>query len=298
RSTGNTVAGDAAKGANRGAAILGDRIFFGTDNAHLICLNRITGGLMWDANMPDSSGRYGSTGAPLIAGDLVIAGGSGGDRPLRGFIAAYYATTGKQAWRFQTVPKPGEKAAETWQGPAMENGGAATWLTGSYDPETGVLYWPTGNPYPDTNGEPRKGDNLYSNCVLALDAKTGALRWYYQFTPHDLHDWDATETLVLVDARYNGKDRKLLMQANRSGFFYVLDRTSGEFLLGKPFVKRLTWASGIGADGRPVLTENNDPKMVGTRTCPAVRGATNWYAPAFNPATRLFYVMATEDCNV
>ena len=298
RSPGNTISGDAAKGANRGAALLGDRIFFATDNAHLICLNRLTGGLMWDVAMPDSPGRYGSTGAPLVAGDLVIAGISGGDGPLKGFIAAYQATTGRQVWRFQTVPKAGEKAAETWQGPAMENGGAATWVTGSYDSATGTVYWPTGNPYPDTNGDPRKGDNLYSNCVLALDAKTGALRWYYQFTPHDLHDWDATETLVLADARYRGKDRKLLLQANRNGFFYVLDRSSGEFLLGKPFVKRMNWASGIGADGRPVLTASNEPKPAGTRTCPAVRGATNWYATAFNPATRLFYVMATEDCNV
>ena len=298
RSTGNAAAGDAALGANRGAAILGDRVFFATDNAHLICLNRLTGALMWEVTMPDGPGRYGSTGAPLVVGDLVVAGISGGDAPLKGFLAAYQVTTGRQAWRFQTLPQTGEKAAATWQGPAMENGGAATWLTGSYDPETGMLYWPTGNPFPDTDGGPRKGDNLYSNCVLALDAKTGSLRWYYQFTPHDLHDWDATETLVLADLIYKGRNRKVLMQANRNGFFYVLDRTNGEFLLGTPFVKRLNWASGIGSDGRPILTENNEPQPTGTRTCPAVRGATNWYATAFHPSTKLFYVMATEDCNV
>jgi PQQ-dependent dehydrogenase (methanol/ethanol family) len=298
RHAGNVIAGDAAKGANRGAALLGDRVFFATDDAHLICLNRITGGLMWDVGMPDNSGHYGATAAPLVAGDLVIAGVSGGDAPLKGFIAAYHATTGQQAWRFSTLPKPGEKAAESWIGTAVENGGAATWMTGSFDPLTGLLYWPTGNPYPDTDGGPRQGDNLYSNCVLALDAKSGALRWYFQFTPHDLHDWDATEPLLLVDTRFRGQDRKLLMQANRSGFFYVLDRINGEFFLGTPFVKRLNWASGIDRNGRPILTESNEPRPNGTRTCPAVRGATNWYASAFNPATRLFYVMATEDCNV
>ncbi|HEY3837387.1 MAG TPA: PQQ-binding-like beta-propeller repeat protein [Bryobacteraceae bacterium] len=298
RHSGDEVSGDAALGANRGAAILGDRVFFATDDAHVICLNRITGGLMWDAAMSENGGHYGVTSAPLVAGDLVISGVSGGDGPLKGFIAAYKAITGREAWRFWTLPKPGDKAAATWVGSAMENGGVATWFTGSYDPETGTLYWPTGNPYPDTDGGPRQGDNLYSNCVLALDAQNGQLRWYFQFTPHDLHDWDATEPLLLIDTRYLGRDRKLLMQANRSGFFYVLDRTNGEFLLGTPFVKRANWASGIDKTGRPILTESNEPRMSGTRTCPAVRGATNWYATAFNPGTRLFYVMATEDCNI
>ncbi len=298
RHAGNQIAGDAAKGANRGAALLGDRVFFTTDDAHLICLNRITGALMWDVRMPDNPGHYGATSAPLVTGDLVIAGVSGGDGPLKGFLAAYHATTGQPAWRFSTLPQPGDPAAKTWVGTALENGGAATWMSGSYDPLTGLLYWPTGNPYPDTDGAPRQGDNLYSNCVLALDAKSGKLRWYYQFTPHDVHDWDATEPLLLVDMRYKGQDRKLLMQANRSGFFYVLDRITGEFLLGTPFVKRLNWASGIGRDGRPILTESNEPRPNGTKTCPAVRGATNWYATAFHPSTRLFYVMATEDCNV
>jgi PQQ-dependent dehydrogenase (methanol/ethanol family) len=298
RHAGNVVSGDAALGANRGAAILGDRVFFATDDAHLICLNRVTGGLMWDVTTPQNAGHYGATSAPLVAGDLVISGVSGGDSPLKGFMAAYEATTGREVWRFRTLPKPGEKAAATWEGPALENGGAATWFTGSFDAQSGLLYWPTGNPYPDTDGGPRKGDNLYSDCVLALDAKSGQLRWYFQFTPHDLHDWDATEPLLLIDTRYRGGDRKLLMQANRSGFFYVLDRISGEFLLGTPFVKRLNWASGISPAGRPILTESNEPQPGGTKTCPAVRGATNWYATAYDPLTRLFYVMATEDCNI
>jgi PQQ-dependent dehydrogenase (methanol/ethanol family) len=300
RGTGGTIPGDAAKGANRGVALLGDRIFLATDNAHLICLNRLTGGLMWDVDytVPGSPGQYGSTGAPLVVGDLVITGVSGGDAPLQGFVAAYKAATGQLAWRFRTLPLRGEPGSETWKGSALETGGAATWLTGSYDPETGLLYWPTGNPFPDTNGDQRGGDNLYTDCVVALDPKTGKLRWHYQFTPHDLHDWDATEPLVLVNALFQGRGRKLLLQANRSGFFYVLDRTNGELLLGKPFVRKLTWASGIGPDGRPQEVEGNKPTPAGTKTCPAVRGATNWYSTAYNPSTNLFYVMAVEDCNI
>lgn len=298
RTPAGTIAGDAAKGANRGVAILGDRVFFVTDNAQLICLNRLTGGLMWDVLMPETPMRYGSTIAPLVVGDLVIAGVAGADEGIRGFVAAYKATTGQLAWRFWTVPKPGEPGSETWIGKAIDEGGGSTWLTGSYDAETELLYWPTGNPFPATDGDERKGDNLYTNCVVALDIKTGKLRWHYQFTPHDLHDWDATEPLVLANARFRGGERKLLLQANRNGFFYVLDRTNGELLLARPYVKRLTWASGIGADGRPQLLEGNKPTRLGTKTCPAVRGATNWYSTAFNPATRLFYVMAVEDCNI
>jgi PQQ-dependent dehydrogenase (methanol/ethanol family) len=294
------IPGDAAKGANRGLALLGDRIYFATDNAHLICLNIVTGALMWDVDttVPGAPGRYGSTGAPLVVGDLVITGVSGGDAPFHGFVAAFKASTGQLAWRFSTLPKAGEPAAGTWNGSALATGGGATWLTGSYDPETGLLYWPTGNPFPDTDGDQRGGDNLYTNCVVALDPKDGKLRWHFQFTPHDLHDWDATEPLVLVNARYQGRERKLLLQANRNGFFYVLDRTNGEFLLGKPFVRKLTWAGGIGSDGRPQELEGAKPTPMGTKTCPAVRGATNWYSTAYNPAAKLFYVMAVEDCNL
>jgi PQQ-dependent dehydrogenase (methanol/ethanol family) len=292
------IAGDAAKGATRGLALLGDRVFFATDNAHLICLSRLTGALMWEVVMPEGPGAFGATAAPLVVDDLVISGIAGGDGPLRGFLAAYRATTGEQVWRFWTIPKPGEPGSETWRGSAIQSGGGATWLTGSYDAETGLLYWPTGNPFPDTDGHKRKGDNLYTNCVVALDLRTGNLKWHFQFTPHDLHDWDATEPLVLVNAQYKGRARKLLLQANRNGFFYVLDRTTGEFLLGQPFVRRLTWASGIDAKGRPQLLDGNKPTRSGTKTCPAVRGATNWYSTAFHPKTRLFYVMAVEDCNL
>jgi alcohol dehydrogenase (cytochrome c) len=289
---------NASREPNRGVALLGDRLFYATADAHLLCINRLTGAVMWDVVMPETPGRFSATAAPLVVGDLVISGIGGGDGPLRGFLAAYKATTGQQVWRFWTVPKRGEPGSETWSGKAIETGGGATWVTGSYDVGSGLLYWTTGNPFPATDGDDRKGLNLYTNCVLALEAKTGKLRWYYQFTPHDLHDWDATEPLLLVDTKYRGRDRKLLLQANRNGFFYVLDRTNGEVLLGKPFVRKLNWASGIGPDGVPQLLPANLPTAAGVKGCPAVRGATNWYATAFNPDTRLLYVMAVEDCSI
>jgi PQQ-dependent dehydrogenase (methanol/ethanol family) len=291
---GQAIGGGGA--VNRGVAILGDRVFFTSADAHLICLNRLTGALMWEVRTAEP--KSGATGpsAPLVVNDLVLTGIAGGDGGTHGFVAAYKASTGQEVWRYRPVPDAGEPGSDTWRGTVK--GGGGTWLTGSYDPEAGVLYWATGQPYPPTDGTPRDGDNLYTNCVVALDPKTGKMLWHYQFTPHDLHDWDANEPLVLVDERYRGRDRKLVLQANRNGFFYVLDRTNGELLLGKPFVKKLTWASGIGADGRPQLIHGNDPTQVGNKACPAVRGATNWYSTAFNPAALLFYVMAVEDCNI
>ncbi len=283
---------------NRGVAIEGDRVFYTTNDAHLLCLNRLTGGLMWDVSMLEPGSRGGSSSAPLVVGDLVISGMSGGDGPLRGFLAAYKVTTGQLAWRFWTIPRPGEPNSETWLGNALPTGGGATWVTGSYDIETNTLFWAVGNPYPATDGDDREGSDLYTNCVIALDPASGKLRWYYQFTPHDLHDYDATEPLVLVDAKYQGKDRKLILQANRNGFLYVLDRTNGHFLQGTPLVKKLNWASGIGPDGKPQLLPANKPTKAGVKTCPAVRGATNWYSTAFNPGTQLFYVMAVEDCSI
>jgi PQQ-dependent dehydrogenase (methanol/ethanol family) len=299
RSDARKISGDAAKGAQRGAALLGDLVFYATDDATMVALHRLTGAVVWQVFMPVGGvGNYGSTAAPLVVGDMVIGGVGGGDSPLRGFLVAYEAATGKERWRFWTIPRRGEKGSETWGGKAIEVGGGATWLTGSYDPATDTLYWPTGNPYPDTDGSERAGDNLYTNCVIALEAKTGKLKWHFQFTPHDLWDWDATEPLVLVDAPFKGKPRKLLLQANRNGYFYVLDRTTGEYLLGAPFVKRLTWSTGLDAAGRPQVNPKSKPTAGGTMVCPAVRGATNWYATAYNPGTKLFYVMAVEDCNL
>jgi alcohol dehydrogenase (cytochrome c) len=292
------LVGDPASGINRGVAVLGDRVFLQTDHAHLLALHRLTGQLLWDAEMADYREHYGGTSAPLVVNDLVIAGVSGGDEGNRGFLDAYKASTGERAWRFWTVPARGEPGSETWVGKALEHGCAATWLTGTYDADARLLYWPTGNPCPDYNGDERQGDNLYSNSVLALDPDTGRLKWHFQFTPHDLHDWDATETPMLVDLEFRGRPRKLLLHGDRNGFFYVLDRLTGEFLLAEPFVKQLTWASGIGTDGRPILLPGNEPAVEGTRTCPSVAGATNWPSMAFSPTTGLFYLMVEESCSI
>lgn len=291
------MAGDAASGINRGVAVMGDRVFLYTDNAHLIALHRITGALLWEVETADYKQNYGLTAAPLVVNDLVISGSSGGDEGVRGFIAAYRADTGEKVWQFWTVPAPGEPGSETWKGSAIEHGCAAAWLTGTYDPEAKLLYWPTGNPCPDYNGDERKGDNLYSSSVVALDPETGKLRWHFQFTPHDLHDWDAVQTPVLVDAPFRGRPRKLLLHANRNGFFYVLDRLTGEFLHASPFAKQ-TWAKEIDAKGRPVLLPNTEPTPGGTAVCPAVEGATNWMSPAFHPGTGLYYVMSLDKCSV
>jgi PQQ-dependent dehydrogenase (methanol/ethanol family) len=296
RSAAENISGDAAKGANRGVAVLGDRVYFITDNAHLVCLQRLNGALLWDVAINDQPGHYGATSAPLVIGDLVIVGVSGGDEAIRGSFVAYKATTGDLAWRFWTVPKAGEPGSETWVGAETPMGGG-TWTTPSYDTASGVLYVPVGNPYPDTDGDARGGDNLYTDSDLAIDPKTGKLLWHFQFTPHDLHDWDANQPIVLVDAPFGGQQRKLLLHANRNGFLYVLDRATGQFLQGTAMVKKLTWASGVGPDGRPVLLPANETNDVGVKTCPAVRGATNWYSTAFNPATQLYYVMTVEDCS-
>ena len=292
------LSGDAAGGINRGVAVLGDRVFMVTDNAHLIALHRLTGALLWDTRMANSDENYGATSAPLVVKDLLISGTSGGDEGIRGFVAAYSAATGQRVWRFWTVPSPGEPAAATWVGRAIEHGCASTWLTGTYDIDTDTIFWPTGNPCPDFNGDERRGDNLYSDSVLALDPQTGALKWHYQFTPHDLHDSDATETPMLVDAPYGGRPRKLLLHGDRNGFFYVLDRTNGQFLGASPFVHALTWASGIGKDGRPMLVPGSEPTLAGARACPSMDGATNWMSTAFDPDKRLFYLMALEKCNI
>jgi alcohol dehydrogenase (cytochrome c) len=292
------VAGNAAGGINRGVAWAGDRIFMLTDNAHILALHLLTGKLLWDTEMADYRQNYNGTAAPLVVGDLVVSGTAGGDQGVRGFVAAYNQATGKEVWRFWTVPRPGEPGFETWKGNSIEHGAAAAWMTGTYDPELGITYWATGNPGPDYNGEDREGDNLYSESVLALDAKTGRLKWYYQFTPHDLYDYDAQQPLLLVDANWHGQPRKLLVQANRNGFFYVLDRTDGKLLLAKPYVKKLTWAKEIGRDGRPVL---NPPEKLETgevKICPAMEGAANWFSTSYSPNTGLFYVPALEKCGV
>ncbi len=293
-----TTPGNVGAGSNRGVASYGDKVFIATDNAHLVALNRYTGAEVWDAETADFRQSYFATGAPVAVGNLILTGVGGGEHGTRGFVAAYNADTGKEAWRFWTIPAAGEPGAETWQGKDREHGGAPTWLSGTYDPELDTVYWPIGNPAKEYNGDERRGDNLYSDCVVALDAKTGKLKWYFQFTPHDLWDWDATETPVLVDANFQGAPRKLLVQANRNGFLYVLDRTNGKALLVKQFVRKLTWATGMTAEGRPIKAPNQEPSVEGTFVCPSQDGATNFYSPSFNPGTGLFYFHAFESCSI
>ena len=278
--------GDAALGTNRGVAIREDKVFFETDDAHLLALNRATGELVWEKLIPEQQQQYGGTMAPLIVKDTVIVGVAGADHGIRGFVACFKAETGDLLWRHWTVPLRGEPGSDTWKGSEPVLGGGSTWLTGSYDASTETLYWPTGNPFPDGDDSDRQGDNLYTDCILALNPHTGELKWHYQFTPADVVDRDATEPPVLVDTMYRGKPRKLLLHADRNGFFYVLDRTNGELLLAKPFLRRVDWASGIGADGRPQVVDKTG--------CPS--DAANWSSAAFHPTTRLFYFLALEEC--
>ncbi|MDZ4802349.1 MAG: PQQ-binding-like beta-propeller repeat protein [Bryobacteraceae bacterium] len=283
------LTGDARLGTNRGVAILRDKVFFVTDNAHLLALDRSTGRLVWETKLVPAENEkqpYGGTVAPMIVNDTVVAGVAGGDHGIRGFVAAYKPDSGALAWRTWTVPARGEPGIETWKGSEPVGGGGATWLTGSYDASSDTLYWATGNPWPDSDDKDRPGDNLYTNCVLALDGKTGRIKWHYQFTPHDVKDRDANEPNVLVDRVYQGKASKLLLHADRNGFFYVLDRTNGKVLLAKPFLRRVDWASSIGADGRPVVV---DP-----RGCPS--DAANWDATAYSPMTGFYYLISLEEC--
>jgi alcohol dehydrogenase (cytochrome c) len=286
---------DAAGHINRGVAVWRDRIYMETDNAHLLCLDARSGNLIWDVAYADWNKNYGATSAPLVVKDKILVGTSGGDDGVRGFVAAYDALTGKMAWRFWTIPAPGEFGSESWPGKLYLHGGGTTWMPGTYDPQLNTIYWGTSNPAPDFEGSVRPGDDLYTDCVLALDPDTGKLKWYFQFTPHDLFDFDAVETPILIDAAYRGEPRKLLVQANRNGYVYVLDRTNGKFLSATPFVEKLNWAKGIDAQGRPITT-GVQPTADGTRICPGFAGATNWFAPSYSESTRLVYFLALEEC--
>jgi alcohol dehydrogenase (cytochrome c) len=291
--------GEAAGGANRGVGIAGNRVYMLTDNAHLLALDRSNGKLVWDVAMTDwPKSQYSATGAPLVVGEHVIAGVAGGEEGARGFLASYNASTGEREWQFWTIPKPGDtgKIAATWIGSALEHGCGATWLSGSYDPDLDTLYWAVGNPCPDNNGADRQGDNLYTDSVIALNPKNGELKWYFQFTPHDTHDYDSVEPLQLVDESFAGRPRKLLVQANRNGFFFVLDRTNGELLLAKPFVSRVTWASGYTKEGKPILKPDSEPTLEGNLVCPGA--GTNWMSASYNPPLKMFYFAATDRCSV
>jgi alcohol dehydrogenase (cytochrome c) len=290
--------GNAVSGANRGVAVAGDKVFMVTDNGHLIALKRITGALVWETPMVDWHDNYTATGAPLVVGKMVVSGISGGDEGGRGFLAAYDQASGKELWRFWTVPKRGEPGSETWRGSGIDHPGGATWMTGTYDKDLDTLYWPVGNPGNDLIGDDRLGDNLYTDSIVALDPKTGKLRWYFQFTPHDVHDFDAMAPPSLIDATWEGKPRKLMVQANRNGFLYVLDRTDGKFLLGRPFTTALTWASGLTPEGRPIIAPGHEPTHEGTVSCPWLNGASNWYSTSYDPLTSLYYVQTNDKCGI
>jgi len=288
---------DASQHHNRGVGVWGTHVFMETDNAHLLCLDARSGHLVWDVAYTDGNRNYGATSAPLVVKDKVIVGTSGGDDGIRGFVAAYDAESGKEVWRFWTIPGPGEFGSSSWPGESYKLGGGTTWMPGTFDPELNTIFWGTSNPAPDFDGGPRPGDDLYTDCLLALDPDTGNLKWYFQFTPHDLFDYDAVETPVLVDSTFRGQPRKLIVQANRNGFLYVLDRTNGTFLSARPFVEKLNWASAIDDKGRPIRT-GLQPTAEGTRVCPGFVGATNWYSPSYNPQNSRFYFMALNTCNV
>ena len=295
RATSEGLIDDASRHLNRGVAVWRDRIYMETDNAHLLCLDARSGNQIWDIAYADWNKNYGATSAPLVVKDKVLVGTSGGDDGVRGFVAAYDAMTGKLAWRFWTIPGPGEFGSASWPGQAYLHGGGTTWMPGTYDPILNLVFWGTSNPAPDFNDDVRPGDDLYTDCVLALDADTGKLKWYFQFTPHDLFDYDAVETPILIDSVYRGEPRKLLVQANRNGYLYVLDRASGKFLSAVPFVEKLNWAKGIDEQGRPIRSGIR-PTPAGTRVCPGYTGATNWYAPTYNESTHMVYLLALEEC--
>ena len=281
---------------NRGLAILGDKVFLGTLDAHLIALDTKTGNVIWDVNTvggSDYNKGYSITLAPLVIKNLVLIGVSGGEYGIRGFIDAYDTATGGRKWRFYTIPAPGEAGHETWEGDSWKVGGAPAWITGTFDPATNTTFWTTGNPSPSNRGEGRGGDNLYTNCLLALDPDSGKLKWHFQFTKHDEHDYDATQVPVLID----DGDRHVIAQANRNGFFYVIDRTNGKLQSATPY-GRVTWSDSKDANGVPLERKEASPTLAGVPVCPGALGATNWFSPTYNPQTKLFYVTAREQCDI
>jgi len=281
---------------NRGFGVLGDRLFMSTADAHLLALDMKTGGIVWDVKFDEYKQGYSATVAPLVVKDKVIIGTAGAEFGIRGYIEAFDAATGKKLWRFYTVAGPDDPGGHTWpKGEAYLRGGGSIWVTGTYDPQQNLVFFGTGNPGPDYYSHSREGDNLYTASLVALDADTGKMRWHYQFTPHDIHDWDATQVPVLADLTIKGEPRKVVMVANRNGFFYTLDRVTGKVIVAKPFVET-TWAKEISYTGRPILLPGHVPNETGTKTCPDLGGGTNFMSPSYDPTSRLFFVTARETC--
>jgi alcohol dehydrogenase (cytochrome c) len=291
------ILSEGGSGANRGVTIAGDRAFVVTDHAHLLAFNRFTGQRLWDVEMGSYLESYSATSPPLPVGDLLVLGVAGGEEGARGFLDAYRASTGERVWRWYSIPKRGEPGSETWVGQALEHGCGATWMPGSYDPALDLIYWAIGNPCPDIAGEERLGDNLYTSSVVALSAKTGQLKWYYQFTPHDTHDWDAVQPMILVDEVWQGRPRKLLLHGDRNGMFYVLDRATGEFLLADKLSTKVTWLTGF-KDGKPIVDPGSVASKEGIAACPGGGGGANWPAASYNPITKLFYARVSDSCGI
>jgi alcohol dehydrogenase (cytochrome c) len=279
---------------NRGLAILGNALYMGTIDMHLVAIDAKSGHQLWDVQVADYAAGYSFTEAPLIVKDKIVIGAAGGEKGVRGFLSAYSAETGQEVWKLNTIPAPGEPGNETWPGDTWKRGGASSWMTGSYDPDLNFIFWGTGNPWPDTDPEVRGGDNLYTDSAIAIDADTGKMKWYFQFTPNDGADWDSMQVPVLADMPVNGAQKKVIYWANRNGFFYVLDRATGKFIRGNAFVKQ-NWATGLDANGRPIRAPNMRATVAGTRTFPGSQGGTNWYSPSYSPHTGLFYVTAWQD---
>ena len=286
------------RGPNRGVALLGDLVYVGTPDAYLVALDARTGAQVWEAKVAEVEEGYYCPVAPFAIDGKVLMGVAAGDYGLNGWLDAYDAYTGERLWRWHTIPRPGEPGNETWSGDSWKTGGGGTWLTGSYDPELNLLYWGIGNPAPDFDGDVRLGDNLYTESVVALDGDSGKLKWHFQFTPHDVHDWDSVEIPILIDAPFDGEPRKLLLHADRNGYYYVLDRETGEFLHGSPFIDKLNWATGLTEKGRPIRVPGVEPTMHGNLVCPSTSGATNWMSPAYNPDTGRFYLAVKEGCGI
>jgi alcohol dehydrogenase (cytochrome c) len=283
---------------NRGFAVLGNKLFKVNYEGTILALDLKTGGVLWETVIADYKQGFSATNAPLIVKDMVVTGIAGAEFGTRDFIDAYDVETGKRRWRFWTVPGPGEPGHDTWgPGDAWERGGGSTWVTGTYDPELNLIYWGTGNPGPDMNGKDRPGDNLYTCAVVAVNADTGELVWHFQFTPHDVHDWDAVADPVLVDIMHQGRNVKAVIQANRNGYFYALDRANGKFLFAKGYTE-IDWADGIGSDGRPILVPGKEPSEEGNISCPGLGGGHNWSATTYSPQTSLYYFNSTDGCHI
>jgi alcohol dehydrogenase (cytochrome c) len=297
---------------NRGVALWKDKVISHTLDGRLIATHKNSGEVAWERKVADPAIAETITGAPLIVKDMAITGVGGAEYGIRGWLAATDLNSGKEVWRRHTIPGPGEPGHDTWKDShgAWKTGGGSTWVTGSYDPEQNLIVWGVGNPGPDWDAEYRPGDNLYTNSALALDADTGQIKWYYQYTPNDPYDYDGVAEHVLVDETINGQPRKVALHADRNGFAYAIDRQSGQFVWGLPFVDKLTWTRGLDPKtGRPLdydprkQVQTYLPGTAPTRaepkgvSCPGNMGGKNWPPTAYNPKHKLWYIPVIESCN-